>query len=179
MGESREITFRRMFDAHYGPVMAYARRRGASFDDAHDVATETLMVAWRRLDDVPEGEGERPWLLATARRVLANQRRSARRRRGLLQRLRRVAPSGPVDAPAPGSPAAPRLEDAGLAAALATLEEDDREILRLVAWDGLSHAQVGDLLGITESAVSSRVQRARERLRRALDEQLEDEPRGV
>src|SRR4029450_2647016 len=65
-----------MFRECYPVVRAYARRRAAP-DAAQDVVADTFLVAWRRLEDVPEDA--LPWLYGVARRVLANQRRSAAR----------------------------------------------------------------------------------------------------
>lgn len=156
--------FGELFDAHYGAVVAHARRRGSSWDDAQDVAADVFAVAWRRRGDIPEGF-ELAWLLGVARRVQANRWRGERRWRELLGRLAgTVAPHGEEMAVATGT-------DPRLSAALATLPARDREVLRLIAWDGLTHAEAGVVLGCSESSVSSRVARARARLRRALDAQ--------
>ena len=67
--------------ASYGPdIVAYCGWRAGSPSDAQDAVAEVFLTAWRRLDDVPEGDAARIWLYATARKVIANQRRSARRR---------------------------------------------------------------------------------------------------
>src|SRR5690242_18532311 len=82
--DDRGTRFDQLFAAHYGAVRAYVvRRSGAAPGD--DVLSETFLVAWRRLDAVPE-DGL-PWLLGVARRVLANQRRGAARRAALVERL--------------------------------------------------------------------------------------------
>jgi hypothetical protein len=47
---------------------------------------DVFLIAWRRLDEVPEGEAARVWLYATARRVIANRKRSERRRVALRAR---------------------------------------------------------------------------------------------
>lgn len=165
--------FRRLFDDHYRIVMAYAMRRTSTSDDANDVTSETFTVAWRRLDDVPEDrDGQVSWLLATARRVLANVHRSHRRRRALQSRVQAEGPS-------------PTTRDVGEAAtevdlvrtALAELAEVDREILRLAAWEDLPHAQIAEILELSVSAVSVRLHRARQRLTDALA-LLEDDGRG-
>jgi DNA-directed RNA polymerase specialized sigma24 family protein len=44
--------------------------------EAKDAAAETFAIGWRRLDREPEGDGTLPWLLATARDVLANRSRT-------------------------------------------------------------------------------------------------------
>lgn len=158
------IGFGELFDAHYGAVVAHARRRGASWDDAQDVAADVFAVAWRRRDDIPDGF-ERAWLLGVARRVQANRWRGERRWRALLGRLAGTTSQRGDDV------AVVADTDPGLAAALSVLPARDREVLRLVAWDGLTHAEAGVVLGCSESAVSSRVSRARTRLQRALGAQ--------
>lgn len=157
-------SFGDLFDEHYGAVVAYARRRGAGWDDAHHVAAEVFAVAWRRRADVPAG-AERAWLLGVARRVQANQWRGQRRWRALLGRVAR-ATTGELD-----EVAVVADTDPALARALAGLSARDREVLCLVAWDGLRHAEAAIVLGCSTSTVSTRVARARTRLRRALDDQ--------
>jgi RNA polymerase sigma-70 factor, ECF subfamily len=94
-----ESESRRRFDAPfaaYGPdIVAYCGWRAGSESDAQDAAAEVFLTAWRRLDAVPEGEAARVWLYATARRVIANQLRSRRRRaavRGARQLLAKEEP---------------------------------------------------------------------------------------
>ena len=62
-----------MFDEHHPRVLRYALRRCTSAEAAEDAAAEVFLVAWRRVDEVPPDS--LPWLFATARRVIANQRR--------------------------------------------------------------------------------------------------------
>ena len=165
--------FRRLFDDHYRIVMAYALRRTSASDDANDVTSETFTVAWRRLDDVPEDrDGQVSWLLATARRVLANTYRSQRRRRALQTRVEADGP--PTTSRDVGEAAS---EGDLVRSALAELGEVDREILRLAAWEDLPHAQIADILDLTVSAVSVRLHRARQRLSEVL-ELLEADERG-
>src|SRR5439155_83532 len=73
-------------------VFAYARRR-ATKDEADDVVSETFLVAWRRFDELPAEP--LPWLIGTARKVLANRRRSDDRRDALVVRLRSLPGSSP------------------------------------------------------------------------------------
>jgi RNA polymerase sigma-70 factor, ECF subfamily len=66
------IRFEALFRDHAGAVRVYAARR-AGLGDADDVVAEVFVIAWRRIDDLPEDP--LPWLLGVARRVLANRRR--------------------------------------------------------------------------------------------------------
>jgi len=164
--------FELLFDRHRRAVLGYALRRVEQPADAADVLAETFLVAWRRLDDVPAGSAALPWLLAVARRVLANHRRSARRRGGLAERLR-----GELTAAVPrhGAIPAPDGERGRLAAALARLPEADRELVLLVGWEQLEPAQIAIVLGIPAETVRTRLHRARARLREALAADEADE----
>ena len=124
----RRHRFDVLFDAYKSDVTAYCGWRTTSPSDADDAVADVFLVAWRRLDDVPAGDGARAWLYATARRVLANQRRSRRRLETLRERLGhepQVWPPAPV-------PALP--EEAFVHEALAQLSPRDREVLLLAEW---------------------------------------------
>lgn len=160
MGAADEGRFTRVYTEHYWAVVAYFRRRGSDPEGARDGAAEVFGTAWRRLADLPDDA--RPWLYGTARHVLANQQRAAARRHRLHLRLTATAEhahSTPVEAPET------RL---AVLAALATLSAEDQEVLRLAAWEDLSPAQIGQVLGCSSGAAAVRCHRARQRLRAAL-----------
>jgi RNA polymerase sigma-70 factor (ECF subfamily) len=161
---ARRARFEAIHAAHGRAVLGFAVRRVAQADDARDVVADTFLVAWRRLDDMPGGDADRLWLYGVARRVLANQRRGARRRRRLGARLGTAIAEHLVvhdHADATGA-------TAELATALASLPAEDRELLQLVAWEGLTSAQLGEVLGIPAPTVRTRLHRARRRLRAAM-----------
>lgn len=144
--------FEKIYASAFPAVLGYALRRAASADDAADVVAETFLVAWRRLNDVPEGDAARLWLYGVARRVLANQRRAHRRQHRLTGKLVAdllVAGIQLASAPLQGAAAHEQgfagfsSAEGGVAAALARLSSLDREMLRLVAWEGLSPSEVG------------------------------------
>ena len=159
---SRRERFEALFAAHYREVHRYALRRVEPVI-AEDIANETFLVAWRRLERVPEPA--LPWLYATAAHVLANHRRGAARQ---ARRERAVAGEPPAAARDPAERFAER--DAALRAFLA-LGEKDRETLRLVAWERLSLADAARAAGVSRAALAMRVHRARRRLAARLREQ--------
>ena len=85
MNGTRRERFERVYRDHHSAVRAYVLRR-AEPELAQDALSETFLAAWRRLDELP-GDIPCPWLLATARRTLSNQRRSVRRLGGLRERV--------------------------------------------------------------------------------------------
>jgi RNA polymerase sigma-70 factor (ECF subfamily) len=151
--------FEHLFEAHHRALLAYAARRCPSVTDAEDVVADVFLVAWRRLDDVPAGDTALPWLYGVARRTITNQRRSTKRRTNLQARLEQTAERPVADATPDTEPA---LD------ALARLKADDQELLRLVAWEELSHAEIAAMLGISVNAVAIRLHRARARFEQAL-----------
>lgn len=148
-----------LYERHHRAILAYALRRTPSLSDAEDAAAETFVIAWRRHDDI--SDEPLPWLYAIARRVLANQRRSGERRVRLLQRIR----SEPQDVPTPFAMGT----DGPALVALRRMRPDDQELLRLVAWEGLGHAEIAVVLGISVNAVTIRLHRARRRFVEALE----------
>jgi DNA-directed RNA polymerase specialized sigma24 family protein len=106
--QERAERFDLMYRDHYGAVLAYGRRRGARSPE--DTAAEVYTVAWATLASVPQDA--LPWLLATARKLLANERRKDSRR---------------ADMPPLRPPTHATLEDPDLGSALAALSRADRE----------------------------------------------------
>jgi RNA polymerase sigma factor (sigma-70 family) len=162
-----ESESRSRFDAlfaAYGPaIVVYCSWRAGSESDAQDAAAEVFLTAWRRLDTVPEGEAARVWLYATARRVIANQRRSRRRRLALQERLAREPAGAPSAEP-------PDHEAALVHEGLRRLGARDREVLLLAEWEGLSPAEIGTLLGCRAVTARGRLHRARSRFRTSFEE---------
>ena len=152
--------FEALYTAHRDDVWRYLRRRTA--DDHEDLTTEVFLVAWRKRAELPSEP--LPWLYGVARKVLANHRRGEGRREALAER-----------AAAHATDRTPDLADAvglraDLAQALDTLNERDRELVLLVAWEGLAVGEAAAALGCTRAAAAVRLHRARKRLHHALSE---------
>ena len=154
----RRARYEALFAEVYEPLQHYVRRRAAP-EAVDDVVAEALTVAWRRLAEVPEGFAT-AWCLGVARRCLANQRRTEARRTRLTDRLRRERPAEPVDG---------TITDPALATALAALADDERELVRLWAWEALPPREIAVVLGISANAASIRLHRARQRLAASLE----------
>jgi len=171
MGESeseRRSRFDALFGAYSSDIVAYCGWRAGSAGDAQDAVAEVFLTAWRRLDRVPDGDAERVWLYATARKVIANQRRSRRRREALHERLVLEAVSIPEES-------APDGEAALVHEALRRLGPRDREVLLLAEWEGLSPKQIASVLGSPAVTARGRLHRARRRFRAVFEELLDGE----
>jgi RNA polymerase sigma-70 factor (ECF subfamily) len=156
----RRRAFHLLYETHERAVLAFALRRTTTSADAEDVAAETFIVAWRRFDQLPATGAPLPWLYGVARKLLANQRRGADRRQRLDARI--------AEQPQSEQRVIAGTATSSALAALERLRPDDQELLKFVAWEDLSHAEIGWILGITANAVSIRLHRARHRYEQEL-----------
>jgi len=148
-------------------VLGYALRRSDSREDALDVVAETFAVAWRRRSDLPVDPAEmRPWLFGIARRCLANAARSTSRAGRLGRRLAEAFDEGTV--PDPAAVHEERVDSRLVHEALGRLSAEDRELVTLIAWEGLTPAQAAAALGVPAGTARVRLHRARTRLRAEL-----------
>ena len=159
---ARQERFQKVAHEVEGPVFRFVRRR-ASREIADEVLADTLLVLWRRLDEVTAG-GEIAYCLGVARRSLANRLRSDSRQNRLIGRLASSFTVG--DLP---TPAAETSENTALHDALDHLPRGDREVLTMWAWDGLEAREIGVVLDITANAAAIRLHRAKNRLREDLE----------
>jgi RNA polymerase sigma-70 factor (ECF subfamily) len=162
----RVARFEGLGDQLFPRVLGYALRR-TDQEEARDVVAETFTVAWRRLEDVPDGDGALPWLLATARKQLANRRRRDDTRIRHSEGAARAA--GPFAGPARDH-ADDIAERSSLAAAFMRLSDDDRETLALIAWDGLQPREAALVTGCSAPTFAVRAHRARRRLAALLED---------
>jgi len=160
--------FRALFEQNFRDLLGYALRRCGSADDAADVVADTMLVAWRRFDQVPVDGTARLWLYGVARRVLANHRRGVQRRDRLGERLR-VELHDVVPDHADGVEA-----NAVVVAALAGLSAADRELIMLTTWENLEPQEAAVVLDVPARVVRTRLHRARGRLRRQLGDAFTD-----
>ncbi len=141
-------------------LLGYLQRRVGP-DDAPDLLGETMVVAWRRVGDLPtDPERARMWLFGIARTVLLNHGRGERRRWALAERLRGESRDHVTAAAAD--------DGSEVRDAIARLDPDLGELVRLVHWERLTIAQAAELLGIPDSTARTRYARAKEELRAVL-----------
>jgi RNA polymerase sigma-70 factor (ECF subfamily) len=157
-----QCALERLAEQHGHRVLAYLARRTENADDAADVFQAVLIVAWRRLRDIPaEDQQALAWMLGTARKCLANHRRGHTRRLAATDRLRatiRVSDRGASDD-----------RSATIDQALEALGEADRELITLVYWEDLTTDQAATVLNISPTTARKRLQRSRTRIRLSLE----------
>jgi RNA polymerase sigma-70 factor (ECF subfamily) len=163
--------FAALWTTHHDAILAYCCRR-APAEVAADAATATFAVLWQRMDHLPVDP--LPWLYAVARRELANRRRAQSRFGAFVARLSgdRLVTGADI-APDASSQA---MDRSSARTALGRLRPDDRELLMLVAWEGLNPPAAAASLGISVPTFSVRLHRARQRLQAELAVLNKEEP---
>jgi RNA polymerase sigma-70 factor (ECF subfamily) len=160
-------SFEDAFEAEFAPLHRYlARRLGASAAD--DLAAETFAVAFRNWDRLDPARPVRPWLYGIAANLVRHHWRKERRM------LRAYARTGVDPVFAEEDEAVERVDAEvrrrELAAALAALRREEREILLLNAWAELTNSEIAAVLDLPLGTVKSRLSRTRERLRNQLSD---------
>jgi RNA polymerase sigma-70 factor (ECF subfamily) len=159
----RPQVFAEIFDRHFAAVHRYLARR-VGRQRADDLAAQTFCVAFaRRATFRSETIDSRPWLFGIATNLLRNDRRAEQR---LLDTLARLSAEPAAETPDIGLA---HGVDPDLAAALAGLDCDQRDVLLLYAWTELSYDEIATALRTPVGTVRSRLSRARAHVRARLE----------
>jgi RNA polymerase sigma factor (sigma-70 family) len=164
MSNAREDRFCALYAATRPRIVAYVLRRITSSSDAADIISDIYEIAWRRLEDVPDGHSGLLWLYVTARYVISNQRRRLHRHGETTARL-----AGELGRTSLRIEATDE-ESLVMRSCLNSLPSDDRELLMLAGWEGLTASEIGHVMGCSPTAARIRLHRARARLKAALTE---------
>lgn len=153
-----DLDFDQLYDRHVLEVYRYIARRHIG-NDAQDLTGDVFLIAFQKLNSIPAGS-ELPWLYRTAWNVLANAHRK----------------NDPIPANFDLTEIEPDCADIvitndQLNRSWQKLPQKDREVLRLVAWEGLSGKELASVLGISEGGAGAALSRARANLRKAWEEE--------
>jgi RNA polymerase sigma-70 factor (ECF subfamily) len=160
--------FEDFFRDHYQRLAQYVARRVPA-PHVDDVVSTTFVVAWKKFDRVENPS--LPWLFRIASYEVANQRRALRNIGAIvtLDTTEEIRQEILDD-----------FDGTDVIGALHRLSDDDQELLRLVHWDGLSRAEVAEVLNATVNATNVRYHRALQRLHSQMPTDRSDEAvRGI
>lgn len=160
------MDFDRLIEMHKDSVYRQLVRACGNREDAEDALVESLVVAWQASDRLEHPEAFRSWVGTIAGRVCMHLRRN--------NRLREVLGDEGLEEIVAGADEPQKEVEMGqlkgcIAEAVSVLEPDYREVYVRREIEGQSTQEVADNLGLSEAAVKSRLHRARERVREALD----------
>jgi len=157
-----EVLYRR----YARPVFGLALRRLGDRMRAEDAVQETFAAVWRSARTYrPDRGAGAPWLYAVARNAIVDRRRAL----GPI-------PAEPVDEPSNDAGPDERAEASWTAwrvhRALAELPEQERKLIELAYWGGLSQSEIADFVGIPLGTVKTRTRSALSRLADVLEGEL-------
>ena len=161
---SQDAQFQTMYTAHRDAIWSYCMRR-VERAEVEDAVAEVFVVAWRRQDQAPPGEETLPWLYGVARNVVRNTNRARYRRQRLNTKVSSLGtqPEDPSDVQVVRN-----MQDEALLDAVASLKDDEQELLRLRTWEELPINQIAIVVGKSPRSVESKLGRIRKKLARKL-----------
>jgi RNA polymerase sigma-70 factor, ECF subfamily len=162
--------FELLYKEHFQAVYAYCLRRVPT-DEVSDLVAEIFTTAWRRMANLPPPPEDRLWLYGTARRTVSQNHRGHFRAERTLASLRQSLSSATSTASNGTSTSSAR--ESRVIELVDHLRPKDRELVRLIVWEQLSHSEVARVLGCSTNAVGIRWHRSLRRLRRDLGEGAE------
>lgn len=163
LGMTAEIHDDRFIDLYKDQFLGiknYCRRR-LDPTDVDDAVSEIFTVAWRRRENMPDGNEARLWLYGVARNVVSNIRRGNTRRIRLASKMNSQRHS---TTESPENRVVARSTNDIMLEALNSLSVRDQEVLRLRAWEDLDRHEIAKIVGIKPTAVDMRLRRALARL---------------
>lgn len=166
--QGRKEAFRPLVEAYFARLVRVARGVVGDAEEARDLVQEAFVAAYRAIDTFTPGRPFYPWmrgiLLNRCKVHLRTRRRALRRSRAAAERPGHWVLGANV------SPAPERRRTSDLVRrAMASLDEDDREILVLKHVEGYSYDELAEVLGIGSGTVASRLYRARGRLKEVIE----------
>ena len=166
VGEGDAGAFEQLYRRYSRPVFALALRRLGDRGRAEDAVQETFASIWRSAGSYRRERGPgAPWLYAVARNAIVDRRRAL----GPI-------PAEPVDEASSDAGPDERAESSWTAwrihRALAELPEQERKLIELAYWGGLSQSEIADFVGIPLGTVKTRTRSALSRLADALEGEL-------
>ena len=166
VGEGDAGAFEQLYRRYSRPVFALALRRLGDRGRAEDAVQETFASIWRSAGSYRRERGPgAPWLYAVARNAIVDRRRALG-----------PVPAEPVDEASSDAGPDERAESSWTAwrihRALIELPEQERKLIELAYWGGLSQSEIADFVGIPLGTVKTRTRSALSRLADALEGEL-------
>ena len=154
----KAVTFHELYERYAGDVYRFACWLAGNAEDARDLTSETFVRVWTA-EAEPRAETVKAYLFTITRNLHRKQWRRASRQQPMPEDILLVDPAAHPDVAT-----ADKEELEQTMAAIGELSENDRMVLLLRAYDGLSYEEIAAITGISPAAAKVKVFRARARL---------------
>ncbi len=165
--DARQAEFDRLFNEYAGPIYNYALRMIGDADRAADIAQDTFIKAYRKLDTLTDASAARSWIYRIATNTAIDAMRRSRHTVRMDEGEDRPVEQ-PEGGPGPETQVLSGLLDERIGRALLRLKPNHRQCLVLSDIDDMSATQIGEVMGMTGGAVRVLLCRARGEMRRLL-----------
>ena len=169
LGSEEQAFFQELYQKHYKALFSYAFHLGVGREAAEDYVQDAFLTALRHVDDVKSSPNPRGYLQQVLKNGIGYQLRCMRYAVNLRKKLQERELPPVADEPC-GDPLPPETLFRG-----AVSDEELRLLIRFYL-EGWSQKELAGELGISLNACKKRIQRAKERLRRALEEANQQGP---
>ena len=167
--------FEELLLRYQGQIYNLCLRMTANADDAADITQEAFLKVWKNLDKFHFDSSFSTWLYRIASNCCLDFLRSQKRRPTVSLTVENEDEEEqeldiPDAAPLPEEQAILHEEKEQIKLAMSLLDEEQRQILTLRVVNDLSYTEISEILDMKEGTVKSRLSRARENLRKKLQE---------
>ena len=161
--------FGQLVEAHQSKIYSLCYRMTGNAEDAADLTQEVFLSAWRSLSRFQEQSSFGTWVYRMATNASIDFLRREKRRQVLSMTMEEDSEERQAQVPderySPHRLLEQKEARQAVADALAALSPEHRQVLVLREMEGLSYHEIGQLLGLEEGTVKSRIARARLALR--------------
>jgi RNA polymerase sigma-70 factor (ECF subfamily) len=164
---ARDAEFDRLFNEYSAPIYSYALRMIGDADRAADIAQDTFIKAYRKLDTLTDASAVRSWIYRIATNTAIDAMRRSRKTVRMDQDEERPVEQ-PDGGPGPETQVLSGLLDERIGRALLRLKPNHRQCLILSDIEDMGAVQIGEVMGMTGGAVRVLLCRARGEMRRLL-----------
>lgn len=171
-GDERALA--ELYDRHATVLLGLARRVLGDTADAEEVLQEVFVHAWSRAGSYDPGRSSvATWLALVARSRAIDRLRSRRSFDRTVEGARQQSPPG-HESPRAASVVLAHERGARVAAALAELPPEQRQVIEMAYYGGLSQTEIAGATGIPLGTVKTRTLLAMKKLRAALAADVEE-----
>jgi RNA polymerase sigma-70 factor (ECF subfamily) len=155
---------------HASPLLTYIRRMVGDLHKSEELFQEVFLQVWVKRRQYQYPRPFRPWLFAIATNYCRASFRSAKPRPAMLDES---LPTSPADrGPTPVEAIVQQETATIVSAAVAELPSQQRSVVVLRVWNGLSYAEIGDIVGVSEETARSHMSHGLKSLRKCLEMKL-------
>lgn len=167
VADGKREAFSLLMRRHANPVLTFLARMTGNLDRAEELFQEVFLTLWLMRHKYDPAQPFRPWLFGIARMKCLHEFRQNYQSRTAAGSV--LVEFNLDDGPGPVETAIATEDAKSVAAALARLPEQQRTVVSLRIWNGLSYRDIAEVIGSTEVTARSHMFHGLNSLRKVLE----------